>query len=311
MKAQRFLWLYDQLTEQEMSGMQVAILFIILARDEAGMRPATKAELGHLIGVTERHAATILKELQYDLNLILARKGEKAGKGRAPNRYVPRPDSTGAAIPDDWVLNCKTGTTVHEKTDKATAASADSVVSRKSKTGTAVQEACGEPRAPMNRNAGARAAPDKITTQVSKLNPERSVCVARAMPIGPGDLDLAWTLGDDDRAFAGERGYLNGSCDELFGQFLDHCATKGPRQSAHWRSEWRKWVRNQVRFDTERVKRANPSEANNVSTTGTPTTTIRGERISKLTAARRQRQAERDAEREPIVLGRVESERIP
>lgn len=271
----RFLWLYDQLTERPMKGMQIAVLFVLLVRDEAGLPPVTKADLGALIGVTERHVSNILRELQYDLALIQARKGSKPGKGRAPNCYVTRPDSIGAPVPDDWITNCKTGTVVPEKTDKKVSASADSVVSRNPKTGTTVHEACGEPAPPMDKHGRARGLDNPLTTGIGSssetlVDVSEGVCGAReiAMPIGPGDLSLDWVLSPDDRAFAGERGYVNGSCDELFGQFLDHCATKGPRHSAHWRSEWRKWVRNQVKFDTERAQR-NSGTSHDVNSTRT------------------------------------------
>lgn len=105
------------------------------------------------------------------------------------------------------------------------------------------------------RNAGARATTKQITTSTSEDNPERPEGVWEiVMPGGPGELNIDWVIGDVERKFANERGYLNGSCDELFGQFIDHCATRGPRQSPAWRSEWKKWVRNQIRFDAERAQ---------------------------------------------------------
>lgn len=260
----RFLWLYDQLTEREMTPQQIAVLFVLIAREEAGMPAITKYELGALVGVTERYVATILGELQKELNLILATKGEKRGRGRAPNKYVIRPDSTGAPIPDEWILNCKSGTIVPEQQRKTDATAALRVENPSPNSGTEEPVICGEVLPPIKEHAGARVENNLLTKKNLELNSETlSVCGAREMPVGGGDLDMAWTLSAEDRAFANERGFLNGSCDELFGQFLDHCATKGPRVSTRWRSEWGRWVRNQVKFDAERARRANlPTEAN-------------------------------------------------
>lgn len=262
----RFLWLYDQLTEREMTPQQIAVLFVLVAREEAGLPAITKYELGALVGVTERYVATILGELQRELNLILATKGEKKGRGRAPNKYVIRPDASGIPIPDDWIVNCNSGTIVPEQKRKTDATAALSVENPSPNSGTGVPVICGEVLPPMKEHAGARVENNLLTVSKLELNSETpSVCGAgaREMPVGGGDLDMGWVLSAEDRAFANERGFLNGSCDELFGQFLDHCATKGPRISTRWRSEWGRWVRNQVKFDAERARRANNPEANN------------------------------------------------
>lgn len=260
----RFLWLYDQLTEREMTPQQIAVLFVLIAREEAGMPAITKYELGALVGVTERYVATILSELQKELQLILTTKGEKKGRGRAPNKYLIRADSNGAPIPDDWIVNCKSGTTVPEQKRKTDASVALSVENPSPNSGTGGPVICGEVLPPMKEHAGARVENNLLTKSNLELNSEPlSVCGARAMPVGGGKLDMDWVLGAEDRKFANERGFLNGSCDELFGKFLDHCATKGPRISPRWRSEWGRWVRNEVKFDAERARRANlPIEAN-------------------------------------------------
>lgn len=254
----RFLWLYDQIEEQPMTGMEIAVLFVLLARDESGLKAINKADIGALVGVSERHVTTLLKDLEG--KLIKKAKGEKVGRGRAPNRYVFRPDSVGAPIPDNWITNSKSGTGVHEQNDKIDADAVFRVENQSPNSGTGGPVICGEVLPPVKEHAGARVENNLLTKKNLELNPETlSVCVAREMPVGGGDLDLDWTLSATDRAFANERGFLNGSCDELFGQFLDHCATKGPRLSASWRSEWRKWVRREVKFDVERAQRNNQS----------------------------------------------------
>lgn len=258
----RFLWLYDQIEEQPMCGMEIAVLFVLLARDEAGLKAINKADIGALVGVSERHVTTLLKELEG--KLIKKAKGEKVGRGRAPNKYVFRPDSVGAPIPDDWIANSTSGTEVHEQTDKTDADAALSVENPSPNSGTGEPVICGEVLPPMKEHADARVENNLLTVSKLELNSEPlSVCGAREMPVGGGELDMAWTLSAEDRLFANERGFLNGSCDELFGQFLDHCATKGPRMSTRWRSEWGRWVRNQVKFDAERARRANNPEATN------------------------------------------------
>lgn len=161
-------------------------------------------------------------------------------------------------------------------------------------------------------NASAGAENNLLTLE--ELYPDRaeSVCGRPVMPVGGGMLDMDWTLSDPDRAFANERGYLNGSCDELFGKFLDRCATKGPMQSPAWRSEWKKWVRNEVKFDTERAQRF-PAQAtfhdHASSATASP---IRREKISAATAQRERDRARLEAEARDrtIDLGRLESVRV-
>ena len=260
----RFLWLYDQIEEQPMNGMEIAVLFVLLARDEAGLRNINKADIGALEGVSERHVTTLLKDLEG--KLIKKTKGEKVGRGRAPNRYIFRPDSVGAPIPDDWITNSKSGTVVHEQSDKTDADAALSVENPSPNSGTGSPVICGEVLPPVKEHADARVENNLLTKKNLELNPETlSVCDAgaREMPEFAGELDMDWSLSAKHRAFANERGYLNGSCDELFGQFLDHTATKGPRISTAWGSLWRKWVRREVKFDEERAQRANNPEATN------------------------------------------------
>lgn len=260
----RFLWLYDQIEEQPMTGMEISVLFVLLARDEAGLKAINKADIGALVGVSERHVTNLLKDLEG--KLIKKAKGEKVGRGRAPNRYVFRPDSIGAPIPDDWITNSNSGTEVHEQTDKTDTDAALSVENQSPNSGTGVRVICGEVLPPVKEHARARVENNLLTKSKLELNSEPlSVCGAgaREMPVGGGELDMDWVLSAEDRKFANERGFLNGSCDELFGKFLDHCATKGPRISPRWRSEWGRWVRNEVKFDAERARRANhPTEAN-------------------------------------------------
>ena len=61
-------------------------------------------------------------------------------------------------------------------------------------------------------------------------------------------LDMA--MPDDARAFAAERGFVNGSCDEMWTHFTAYHASKGTL-SASVTGHWRTWVQNQVKFRGE------------------------------------------------------------
>jgi hypothetical protein len=158
------------------------------------------------------------------------------------------------------------------------------------------------------RNARARAAPDKNTTQVSEDNPESAEGVERAARAkrqpnsGIPTLDLEMT--DSMRKLADEAGFLNGTGEAAFLRWRAHRAKKG-KTIFNYAADFHAWILEDLRENNNRGSYAKPSGAPQ------PATTIRGERISKLTAARRERAAQRDAERQPINLGRVESERIP
>jgi DNA-binding MarR family transcriptional regulator len=102
MSAQRFLWLFDQMHDVPMNSRQIAVMFVLLARDERGLQSITKAELGALIGVQERQVTNILKSLEEGLSLIETRRNGGKGKGRTANAYAIRPDATGNPVPATW-----------------------------------------------------------------------------------------------------------------------------------------------------------------------------------------------------------------
>ncbi len=265
MNAERFIWLYERLTQIEMKGQAIAALFVLIAREELGLPPITKVELGALIGVQERQVANILLHLESGLSLIEKRRHGGAGKGRVANTYVVKYDATGNILPAENHRQeiSGSGNEQNNAGNFQPAKTSNQQQNAGSDGRSVAPVACGELLPPIKEHASARAETLNLNTNTSELYPDTAVCVVlTTMPIGGGELDLDWVISPDDRAFANERGFLNGSCDELFGQFLDHCATKGPRMSASWRSEWRKWVRNQVKFDTERAQRAKATEAN-------------------------------------------------
>ena len=269
MSERRLLWLYDQMTEQEMTGQQIAVMVVLLARDAAELGSITKAEIGSLVGVQERQVSTVLKQLEEKLSLVQKQRNGGSGKGRAPNNYIVRPDATGNPVPETWRRHQVAGSG-NEQSSAGNPVPAKTS-NQQSNTGSdgrsVAPAACGEVLPPIEHAAARGRANLKTTT--TELYPERLelVCVGSpVMPDGGGELDMSWVLSASQRAFANERGFLNGSCDELFGQFLDHCATKGPKLSASWRSEWGKWVRNEVKFNTERAQRISQSGAPNERT---------------------------------------------
>lgn len=313
----RYFWLFDRMTETEFKPQQIAVLFALLVRDDMGGEPLTKAELGALIGVKERQVSTILKELQEELHLIEKRRRGGTGKGRIANIYVVRPDATGNPVPADWCRQYIADSRNQQSSagNPVPAKNSNQQQTTGSVTGTELPEACEELPSRENKHAPARGNTKLITTSLSELNPETPESsfesVAREMPEGGGNLDMGWTLSATDRAFANERGFLNGSCDELFGQFLDHCATKGPRQSTRWRSEWGRWVRNQVKFDAERERRANQTpEANHVQRAYAPAAGRTNVRAKSDPVFDRLLEDLDESEDQPLDLGRLESHTI-
>lgn len=311
----RYAWLYDRMIEMEMKPHHVAVMFVLLVRDDLELGPVTKAEMGALIGVKERQVSTVLKEVEESLCLIQKQRRGGAGKGRVANNYVVRPDATGNPVPAAWRRQptADSGNQQSSTGNPVPAKNSNQQSTAGSDGRSVAPVACGELPSRENKHAPARAQLTFKNTTLSELNSETDESsfesVAREMPVGGGVLDMRWTLGAEDRRFANERGFLNGSCDELFGQFLDHCATKGPRQSTRWRSEWGRWVRNQVKFDSERARRANQTpEANDVqrarypATTGRTTVRAKGDPVfdrllDDLT----------EPEDQPLDLGRLES----
>lgn len=64
--------------------------------------------------------------------------------------------------------------------------------------------------------------------------------------------DRRWThLSEANRAYATEKGLLNGSADEAFEGFRDYHLQNGSK-FVDWGAAWRTWVRNQVKFAKER-----------------------------------------------------------
>lgn len=305
-------------------NLQGFLLRLARLADGEGRVALTQKEIAPLVGLKERQTRALLSQAASSGAIARQRRGG-AGGGRvcdvlafnlarnatgtiASLAEQPAADANDQVAPVATLRTEATGTKQQPATGTAsplaTASGATSPVSN-------------NPRACIE-HASARAEPPTNITTTSELYPETdepssTVCgkSADVMPIGGGMLDANWLLSPDERAFANERGYLNGSCDELFGQFLDHCATKGPRMSASWRSEWRKWVRNQVRFDTQNGRRQTPHEASHVSAPSTSSDPlVRRERVSPTTAARMRRRAERASAGEPLDFGRVESQRI-
>lgn len=169
---------------------------------------------------------------------------------------------------------------------------------------------------PMNRHGRARGLDNPLTTEIGSSS-ETLESVGEGVsppPImrGGGTFREDWVLGDEDRKFAGDQGLQNGSVDVVFAMFGAHHLSKHTI-SANWRGEWRKWVLRQAhdpRFSNSLPNHeANAHDRHGTNHDAEPI--VRRERISPLTAARRRRKAERDAQREPIDFGRVESQRIP
>lgn len=107
------------------------------------------------------------------------------------------------------------------------------------------------PDLPLYARALPESEPDKDTSLrsvslgASKASkPKRAKAARQLIPI---DLPMP----DDARAFAAERGFMNGTCDEMWTHFTAYHASKGTL-SASIPGHWRTWVQNQVKFRGER-----------------------------------------------------------
>lgn len=268
-------WVADQ--DDLAPHLQGILLRLVKLMDDDGRISLAQAKIAPHVGLGERQTRQAIKDLVGKGALVRKRQGA-VRKGRAPDllsaNFERQRDNgstspVSAEISDNGEapplppLSTKTG-------DKLDTGGASPLSRKKPDNGDNAAaspvsefedaEFVDNPPAPCI-GTGARAETLNLNTSGSEIHPDTpSVCGAREranpMPNGGGNLDPDWTLTDEQRAFANERGFLNGSCDELFGQFIDHCVTKGPRISTGWKSEWRKWVRNQVKFDTERAERA-------------------------------------------------------
>ncbi len=250
----RLLWLYDQMTEHEMTGMQTAVMVVLLARDEAGLAAISKAEIGALVGVRERQVTTILIQLEETLSLIQKERRGGSGKGRAPNVYVIRPDATGRPVPDTWcVPQSSAGYPEPAKISNAQPGAG-------SQSGSQEPVACGEILPPI-KHAPARGNTNLKLRDTSENNLQTPECVsgARVAPWRGGSFGETWTLGEVERTFANEQGFLNGSADALFDRFKDHQLMNGTSR-VNWHAAWRKWVRDEVAFHGNKQQRTGRSD---------------------------------------------------
>ncbi|MGE0533167.1 MAG: hypothetical protein AB7P35_17800 [Hyphomonadaceae bacterium] len=310
MSAQRFIWLYDRLTELEMSGVQIAVMFVLIAREEIGLPPITKAELGALVGIGERQVTNVLAKLQGGLKLIEKQRSGGVGKGRGANRYVVRADATGNPMPATQYRQPISGSRNKQPSagTPLPVAPSNRQPSSGSQPGNPVPVACGEVAAPCI-STGARA--QKLTLNTtSQLYPERaessfeSEARAREMR-GGGVFQDDWTLSDEDRAYAHGQGLLNGSVDVCFAMFGAHHLSKHTI-SANWRGEWRKWVLRQAhdpRFQTQQPKDQTHDPRHRAAATGRGATTVRAKRDPVFDRLLE----DLEPDDQPLEFGRVES----
>lgn len=184
----RLIWLHARMIEHRdagaaMSGMQIAVMAVLLAHDAQGLAAITKAEIGALIGVKERQVANILKELEGVLALIQTRRDGGAGKGRAPNRYLIRPDATGNPVPATWRIQQSSAS------NPVPANLSNQHLTAGSEAGNqqpSADLACGKHPERVIEHVGARAEPLPNNTTYPVLYPEKVEVVlngsARAMP---------------------------------------------------------------------------------------------------------------------------------
>lgn len=101
----------------------------------------------------------------------------------------------------------------------------------------------------------ARALPESESDKDTSL---RSVSLGASKPSKPKRTSAARQLipidlpmSEKDRAFAAERGFVNGTCDEMWTHFTAYHASKGTL-SASIHGHWVTWVQNQVKFQGDR-----------------------------------------------------------
>jgi len=274
-------WVADQ--DDLALHLQAVLLRLVKLMDDDGCIRMAQAQIAPHVGLGSRQTRQAIQDLVTAKALTrkrqgtIAKKGEKGvGKGRAPDLLsanFQRSRDTGDSPP----LSVENGDNGEApplpplsfgKRDKVDSGAQSPVSEEKADNSdnaaalplSVIEDAEFVDNSPPHiEHAGARAQLTLKTT-TSELNPERAEtsfesgahASANPMPSGGGELDPDWTLSDKHRAFANERGFLNGSCDELFGQFIDRCTTHGPRISVGWGAEWRRWVRNEVKFNAQR-----------------------------------------------------------
>lgn len=276
-------WVADQ--DDLALHLQAVLLRLVKLMDDDGRIRMAQAEIAPHVGLGARQTRQAIQDLVTAKALTrkrqgcIAKKGEKGvGKGRAPDLLsanLERHRDNGDSPPLSADLNDKGEAPPlppisEQKRDNGDKGAPSPVSVKSADNGDnaatlplsqIVDAEYVDNSPPHIEHADARAQLT-LNNTTSELHSEKAEtsfesvahACAKPMPNGGGELDPDWTLTDEQRGFAHERGFLNGSCDELFGQFIDHCVTKGPRISTGWKSEWRKWVRNQVRFDTERAR---------------------------------------------------------
>jgi len=292
MNCAQLQWVADQ--DDLAPHLQAVLLRLVKLMDDDGCIRMPQSQIAEVVHLGERQTRQAIKDLVAKNALKRTRQGS-VGEGRAPDllsaNFERVPDNgtqpplsqkladTGEAVPLPPVSRKKRDNGDKGAPSPVSVKNADNGDNAAALPVSAIQDAefVDNSDAPCI-GTSARAQKLTLNTTTSELYPERAESsfesVAREMPEGGGKLDTAWTLSAPHRAFANERGFLNGSCDELFGQFIDRCTTHGPRTSVGWGAEWRKWVRNQVKFDTERAARAPQKyqEANHDNASRAPAT---------------------------------------
>jgi len=176
----RLQWLYEQAEAGKLdSAQQVAVMAMLLARDARGLQSITKIELGALLNLGERQVSSILKDLEANVEaFVQKRRNGGAGKGRAANTYVLRPDATGNPVPETWFQQqSSSGNPVPAKSSNQNAVSGSENHNQQSNTGTAVPSAEAETIAHIeNASAGAE---DNLLTLV-EIYPDRAELAATA-----------------------------------------------------------------------------------------------------------------------------------
>lgn len=166
-------WFLDRLNEHPMTTAQVAVLAALLAlQDEQGSSAKiTKAQLGALVGLSERQVATVLKQLETDIReLIKSKRDGGAGKGRGANSYTVSVEANGNPVPEaGFRLPTANGNRLPELGFRQPS---NQQPASGSANGGQLPVACEQKPAPY-KNAGARAeTPILNTTTLSELNPE-------------------------------------------------------------------------------------------------------------------------------------------
>lgn len=220
-------WAWQQQPKSDKAWLAL-ILLANVADDEGRVTLRRKdfaAMLRCSVDTFDRRVSSLCEEEMLKVEKSFSRRGQR------PNGYV-------LAIPEDFARISRGRSSAAPDSRKNAAAAPETI-----------QETSG---AAELRLAATAAAPIKNTNQ---YNPEREEYISLDEPKKKTRFNPKWRrVSDNLRAYASEKGFVNGSVDEMFEAFRDHHMSRGS-MFVDWFAAWRTWVNKAVKFQQEREQK--------------------------------------------------------